>query len=60
MPIPVIEPAVESAQQEAASQPERYFLEGPHSRKTEFWMLLRIIKEFMRASTIIFRKSIMG
>jgi uncharacterized protein (TIGR00730 family) len=47
MPIPVIEPAQESPAQQAASQPERYFLEGPHSRKSEFWMLFRIIKEFL-------------
>ena len=47
MPVPLIEPAEETAQLEAASQSERYFLEGPHSRKSEFWMLLRIIREFM-------------
>ena len=47
MPIPVIESAEETPQQQAASQSERYFLEGPHSRKSEFWMLFRIIKEFL-------------
>jgi hypothetical protein len=26
---------------------ERYFLEGPHARKSELWMLLRILKEFI-------------
>ncbi len=26
---------------------ERYFLEGPQARKSEFWMLLRILKEFI-------------
>jgi uncharacterized protein (TIGR00730 family) len=47
MPIPATEDVQATPQQEALSQSERYFLEGPHSRKTEFWMLVRIIKEFL-------------
>jgi hypothetical protein len=27
---------------------EQFFLEGPHSRQQEFWMVLRIMKEFIR------------
>jgi hypothetical protein len=47
MPVPVKGDAPATPAQEAASRPERFFLEGPHSRKTELWMLLRIIKEFI-------------
>src|SRR5215510_9344033 len=27
---------------------EKFFLEGPHPRRLELWMLLRIIREFFR------------
>lgn len=30
------------------NNPERYFLEGPKTRRSEFWMLLRICREFFR------------
>ena len=53
MPIPVKGDAPATPEQEAASQQERYFLEGPHSRKSEFWMLMRIIREFIMGFRIM-------
>jgi hypothetical protein len=32
---------------------EQYFLEGPQPRKTEFWMLLRIVREFLRGFRVL-------
>ena len=53
MPIPIKEEVQATAEHEAASKQERYFLEGPHSRKSEFWMLMRIIREFIMGFRIM-------
>jgi hypothetical protein len=53
MPVPVKGDAPATPAQEAASQPERFFLEGPQSRKTELWMLLRIIREFIKGFRVM-------
>src|SRR5688572_31544481 len=36
------------AEGKKAEKQERYFLEGPHSRKSELMMVLRVIWEFVR------------
>mgnify|MGYP000990312495 CR=1 FL=1 len=32
---------------------DRYFLEGPKSRRSELWMLLRILREFLRGFRVL-------
>jgi uncharacterized protein (TIGR00730 family) len=53
MPIPATEQASYPPEQAEKSQRERYFLEGPHSRKTELWMLFRILREFIRGFRVL-------
>jgi uncharacterized protein (TIGR00730 family) len=53
MPIPSVEPAAYSNERSEKNRRERYFLEGPHSRKSELWMLLRIIGEFLRGFRVL-------
>jgi uncharacterized protein (TIGR00730 family) len=48
MPVPETGKAVETVESAERSESERYFLEGPQSRKIEFWLLLRIMREFIR------------
>jgi uncharacterized protein (TIGR00730 family) len=53
MPVPETGKAVETEDLAQRSQSERYFLEGPHPRKTELWMLLRIVREFIRGFRVL-------
>jgi uncharacterized protein (TIGR00730 family) len=36
-----------SRQEQISDQTERLFLEGPRSRRREFWMIVRIVREFI-------------
>ena len=53
MPIPGTDKASYPQEQAEKSQRERYFLEGPHSRKSEFWMVLRILREFISGFRVL-------
>ena len=53
MPVPETGKAIETEDRAQRSQSERYFLEGPHTRKTELWMLLRIMREFIRGFRVL-------
>lgn len=53
MPVPATEDVAYPKTQAEKSKPERYFLEGPHARKTELWMVLRILREFIRGFRVL-------
>jgi uncharacterized protein (TIGR00730 family) len=53
MPVPATEDPKFPAVQDEKAQRERYFLEGPHSRKSEFWMVLRIMREFIKGFRVL-------
>jgi len=44
---PALDQAPEIKQPETPAAEERYFLEGPHSRKREFWFALKVLSEFI-------------
>ena len=48
MPIDVSEQTLPAKEAKKNHRQERYFLEGPKSRRTEAWMLLRTMYEFLR------------
>jgi uncharacterized protein (TIGR00730 family) len=48
MPIDVSEQTLPAEEAKKNHRQERYFLEGPKSRRTETWMLLRTMYDFLR------------
>lgn len=48
------EEMVESPEKvQQAKQEEKYFLEGPHSRTEEFWFVLKILSQFIKAFRVL-------
>lgn len=53
MPIPAKEPATYPQENAEKIKHERFFLEGPKSRESEFWEVLRILREFIRGFRVL-------
>jgi uncharacterized protein (TIGR00730 family) len=53
MPLPATPTAPEQAKPATHSRDERYFLEGPRSRKAEFLTVLRVLREFIRGFRVL-------